>query len=149
MKNGSNYDDPVVEEKWCAERRKQVEEYLSRENVKHGEIGEWPAWHVTPYVSIWAIESGARKDFLGWWVICGDLPTDYVSATELKNPRDAFSAIVNRWSDLAEFMIRGEEHPTIRIAERSLWPELGPLLKSRAKTLAEWANDDSLWIDAI
>lgn len=147
--NKTDYDDPVIEEKWCSERRKQVEEYLASENVQHGEIGEWPAWHVAPYASIWAIESVDRNDSVGWWVICGDLPTDYVSEAELKSPRDALHEIVRRWSDLAEFMIRGEEHPSIRIGEKSSWPELGPLLKSRVKILTGWVKDDSLWDDSV
>ena len=50
-------NDPTDEEKWCAERRAQVTEYLDREGAKYGRIGEWPAWHLAPYVSIWAIES--------------------------------------------------------------------------------------------
>ncbi|MBL0041714.1 MAG: DUF4826 family protein [Xanthomonadales bacterium] len=51
------YDDPELEERWCMDRRQEVESYLSKEQVPHGRIGEWPAWHVAPYVSIWAIES--------------------------------------------------------------------------------------------
>ncbi len=43
-----NYDDPAIEEQWCSERRAQVIEYLEREKVSHGEVGEWPAWHVVP-----------------------------------------------------------------------------------------------------
>jgi hypothetical protein len=145
----NDYDDPVIEEKWCSERREQVEDYLSREKVTHGQVGEWPAWHVAPYVSIWAVESAFRNDRLGWWVICGDLPTDYVSAIDLKNPRDALRAIVTRWFDVAEYMIRGEAHPSILVGEKTSWPELGPLLESRAKVLEKWAEDDLLWDNAL
>src|SRR6266446_5228772 len=52
-----DYDDPAVEERWCNEQRVNVTNYLSSQKVKHGRIGDWPAWHVAPYVSIWAIES--------------------------------------------------------------------------------------------
>jgi hypothetical protein len=45
-----NYEDPEIEEKWCAERRSEVVSYLISERVEHGEIGEWPAWHLAPYV---------------------------------------------------------------------------------------------------
>lgn len=88
-----DYDDPAVEEQWCEERRAEVTAYLQRERVEHGRVGEWPAWHVAPYVSIWAIESKKRVDSIGWWVICGDVPTDYVSATHMKHPRDVMRAI--------------------------------------------------------
>ena len=42
--------------------------YLQREGVEHGEIGEWPACHVAPYVSISAIASKKRPD---WVLIMG------------------------------------------------------------------------------
>jgi hypothetical protein len=38
-----DYENPEVEEQWCAEQRIQVEEYLKEQKVDHGEIGEWPA----------------------------------------------------------------------------------------------------------
>jgi Domain of unknown function (DUF4826) len=88
-----DYNDPAVEEQWCAERRAEVTAYLQRERVDHGRVGEWPAWHVAPYVSIWAIESKQRPGWVGWWAICGDLPTDYVSAETIKEPRDAVRSI--------------------------------------------------------
>jgi hypothetical protein len=73
----------TAEEKWCAECRRQVRRYLAGESVQHGRIGSWPAWHVAPYVSVWAIESRARPGCVGWWAICGDVPTDYESAARI------------------------------------------------------------------
>ena len=143
----TNYDDPAQEEKWCEERRAEVAAYLKDEGVAHGRIGEWPAWHVAPYVSIWAIESAARPEWVGWWVICGDLPTDYVSADTIKHPRDAMRAISKRWLEVSGYMSRGEKHPTVNIGSQDTWPTLSPLLSSRAETLARWVNDDSAWDD--
>ncbi|WP_353072428.1 DUF4826 family protein [Tunturiibacter gelidoferens] len=34
-----------------------VTEYLAKEGLDHGKVGSWPAWHLVPYVSIWAVES--------------------------------------------------------------------------------------------
>lgn len=59
----SNDDDPAVEEKWCSERRSELAVYLKREGVTHGSIGEWPAWHIAPYVSIRAVESAKRPGY--------------------------------------------------------------------------------------
>jgi hypothetical protein len=61
------YDDPAVEERWCESRRVEVVDYLRREGVGHRRVGEWPAWHVAPYVSVWAVESRTRPG----WVGCG------------------------------------------------------------------------------
>ena len=90
-----NYDDPAIEERWCEERRKEVTDYLDRQKVEYKEVGEWPAWHVPPYVSIWAIESAQKPGLVGWWVVCGDLPTDYISADTIKHPREAMRAAIS------------------------------------------------------
>lgn len=140
-----DYDDPAVEEQWCEERRAQVTAYLQREGVEHGRIGEWPAWHVAPYVSIWAIESKDAPDWIGWWVICGDLPTDYISAAQIKHPREAIRSIAEEWRQQAKLMASGERHSNIRIGRPEEWASLAPLLETRASALLQWANDDSLW----
>jgi hypothetical protein len=142
-----DYDDPAVEEKWCSERRSEVADYLKHEGVTHGRIGEWPAWHIAPYVSIWAIESAESPEWVGWWVICGDLPTDYVSAETIKHPREAMRSIAERWLEVSGSMSRGEKHPTVKLGTPDSWPQLGPLLKSRAQLLAKWVKDDTAWLE--
>ena len=142
-----DYDDPAVEEQWCEDRRAQVTAYLHGEGVQHGGVGEWPAWHVAPYVSIWAIQSKRRPGWIGWWAICGDLPTDYVSAAKIKHPRDAMRAIAEEWREQAKLMARGEQHAEVRIGQPEDWESLAPLLETRASTLLQWANDDSFWED--
>lgn len=120
-------------------------EYLRREGVRHGQVGEGPAWHVLPHVSIWAIESAATPGAVGWWVFSGDGPTDYVSALQPAHPRDALRALAVRWKEIADHMRRGEAHPTIELGGPTQWPELGPLLERRAEVLEAWVADDSLW----
>ena len=142
-----DYDDPGVEEQWCEERRAQVTAYLQSEGVEHGRVGEWPAWHVAPHVSLWAIESKKRPGWIGWWAVCGDLPTDYMSAAEIKHPREAIRAIAEEWRNRAKLMASGEGHLNIRMGQPEDWASLAPLLETRASLLLEWANDDSLWED--
>ena len=140
-----DYDDPAIEEQWCMERRAQVIKYLARQKLVHGEVGEWPAWHVAPYVSIWAIESKKRPGWVGWWAICGDLPTDYISAKSIKHPRKALKAFGKDWNRRSSLMSEGKGSARAVGFPKENWPELAPLLKARAKILQDWANDDSLW----
>lgn len=105
-----DWDNPAVEEHWCGERRKDVSEYLAREGLKHGEIGSWPAWHVVPYVSLWTIESLLAPGNVGRWAICGDLPTDCLSASAAKHPRKAMLAFANTWKEVAASMLNGVPH---------------------------------------
>ena len=140
-----DYDDPAVEEQWCDARRSQVLDYLDREGVRHGRVGDWPAWHLAPYVSVWAIESAKAPGWVGWWVICGDLPTDYVSSAGIRHPRHAVRAIAERWGEVAAYMERGETHPSISIGGLQDSKELAPLLRARSELLANFADDDGIW----
>jgi hypothetical protein len=143
-----DYDDPDVEERWCALQRKVVTDYVHAQNVKHGRIGEWPAWHVAPYASIWAIESHARPEWIGWWVISGDLPTDYISSADVEppqHPRKAIRIFARNWLELVKAWKDGREIENFRIGGPGMHDELGPLLEARATLLVQWADDDSLW----
>ena len=133
------------EEVWCAERRAQVADYLSRTGVVHGQIGEVPAWHVYPSVSLWAIESVKAPGCVGWWVICGDCPTDYVSCSGDRTPRSAICEISQRWADASAAMKRGQALDGFTVGNPASAQELEPLLAARASILAEWVNDPSLW----
>ncbi len=136
---------PSEDERWCEERRRQVTEYLRHEGLRHGRIGEWPAWHLAPHVSIWAIESVAAPGLVGWWAICGDGPTDYMTAGRVRHPREALRAFAARWAEIASYMERGEPHPTIDMGSPRTWQELWPLLGERAELLRASADDDSVW----
>jgi hypothetical protein len=145
-----DFDDPAVEDRWCDEQRNRVADYLRCQNVEHGRIGDWPAWHVAPHVSIWAIESVVRPNWIGWWAICGDLPTDYISAADVESPqhpRLAIRAIAQRWLKLVEAGSGGRDCEDIRIAGPHSMQELAPLLESRARLLIAWADDESLWLE--
>jgi len=94
------------------------------------------------YVSVWAIESRVRPGSVGWWVICGELPTDYVSAAEIKHPRKAVLAFAGRWQAYCDAVRSGAPPPEFTIEPADRAPvDLVPLLEGRAKTLAGWAAD--------
>jgi hypothetical protein len=142
-----DYDNPEIETRWCADQRTVIARYLDGEGVRHGRIGEWPAWHVAPYVSVWAIESAATPDALGWWAIAGDLPTDYVSASQVDHPRKALQMIARRWLAACEAIASGRPADGFLVGDQASAKELAPLLRSRAAILLDWADDESLWED--
>jgi hypothetical protein len=145
-----DYDDPIIEERWCSEQRTMVTEFLRSQKLIHGRIGVWPAWHVAPYVSLWAVESLARPEWIGWWAICGDLPSDYISAGDLEppqHPRKALRVFAQNWLDVVKAWKEGREIDHTRIGDSRFREDLGPLLESRGMLLTQWANDDSLWED--
>ena len=115
--------------------------------MEFGALGEWPAWHVVPWVSVWAVESVKAPGKVGWWVISGDLPTDYTSGSGTPEPRSAVIAFAKLWASAAAKMERGEQLDHFTVGSPENVVELAPLLKSRAELLLEWANDDSCWDD--
>jgi hypothetical protein len=142
-----DYDDPEVDTQWCAERRQEMLEYLQGEGLAFGQIGAEPAWHVAPYASVCAIESLVVPGSLGWWVVSGDMPNDYVSADSVTSPREAVRTIATLWQEAAQYMSRGEKHPTFRIGSGGGDDELAPMLASRAELLLEWVGDAEVWED--
>jgi Domain of unknown function (DUF4826) len=133
------------EDDWCAARSADVAECLQRTQVEHGRIGEWPAWHVMPYASIWAIESKERPEFIGWWAIAGDLPTDLLPAHDLATPRDAMRAFGKRWTLHGASLDRGDIPAAWQHVAVEALPKLAAQLKKRGAALLTWADDDSSW----
>lgn len=137
--------DAAAEEAWVAEQRQTIADYLRSEGVQHGKIGEWPAWHVQPYLAIFAIESFVAPGRMGWWAICGDCPTDYLSFADANHPSEAMRQFGTQWKEQSTLMLRGEAHSKISIGKPDQWPELGHLLQRRAELLLSCADDDSIW----
>lgn len=135
------------EEVWCAEQRENVRAHLVEESVDHGEVAEWPSWHVPGVIGVWAVASRQRPDWVGWWVIAGDVPTEHVSAVEIENPRAAVEEIATRWIALSEEMRRGKKDASVKIGSQDDWSELAEMLQSRGETLLEWVADESIWAD--
>ena len=137
--------DLTVEERWCAERAADVSACLDRQALEHGRIGEWPAWHVMPYASLWAVESQSRPEWIGWWVISGDLPSDALAAHDLPTPRDALRAFGRRWLLHGAALDRGEVPGAWAHQPDAALPKLAATLKKRGAALQAWADDAASW----
>lgn len=137
------------EDKWIQDQRENAEDYLRVQQVQHLGVGEYPAFHVYPYLALWAVRSLRFPGRVGWWVITGDLPSDYVSSDEGRHPREVLRAFALHWQELSSFMLRGEEHPDVRIGTPDQWPMLGDLLSRRARILQRYADDEEIWTDDL
>jgi hypothetical protein len=145
-----DWDNPDIEQQWVSDQREDVLAYLSLQGLEHGRVGEWPAWHTAPYVAVWAVESLARPDWIGWWAISGDLPTDCISSAKVEapqHPRKALRAFAECWGSYLQACEEGREPENVTIGDSSFPASLAPLLESRAALLLGWAEDDLLWED--
>jgi hypothetical protein len=135
----------IAEDAWLAEQRAIAIGYLQKEGISTPVVAEVPAFHVSPYVSLWAVRSKKNPDAVGWWVIAGDLPTDYLSAENAEEPRMALAAIARLWKEAAERMLRGERDPDFKVGRSEDWPTLGDLLLRRSGILMRYSEDETLW----
>ena len=119
---------------------------MQHQGVDHLGVGEYPAFHVYPYLALWAVQSRSSPGWIGWWAITGDVPADYISSHECRHPREALRAFARHWREVSARMLRGEPHPAYRIGTSDDWPALGDLLGRRAEILQRYADDDELWV---
>lgn len=139
--------EELEEENWLNSEREKVTEYLHLEGCHHGGIAEWPVVHVYPDFALWAVQSTRHSGSIGWWVISGDVPTDYMSSSDGEHPRDALRYFSNQWKEVADQMRRGKEHPVYRIGTPAEWPQIAPQLDLRADALADCADDEDVWAE--
>ena len=139
--------DPQTDddETWCAALALEVAVCIERLAPDHGRIGERPAWYARPYASVWAVESAHRPEWIGWWVIAGDLPTDALPAHDLATPRDALCAFGKRWGLHGEALDRGEVPPAWAHVLDDALPKLAATLRRRGAALQLWADEASSW----
>jgi hypothetical protein len=126
---------------WIAAQREIVVSYLDSQHLQHGGVAATPAWYISPCVAIWPVESLAASGAVGWWVISGDLPTDYCSSKDCSHPRQAASHFAESWRDAVR---DPREDGTLGVT--GLPVELRDLLVSRAKILSEFVQDDDIWL---
>jgi hypothetical protein len=135
--------DEANDEAWFAAQREKVVDYLQRQGLHHGAVAERPAWHISPHVALWPIGSLIAQESIGWWVISGDLPTDYCSSKYCPRPRDAARHFSETWRDAVR-----DPREDGTLGSTGLPMDLKDLLGSRAKTLAGLVADDEIWLIA-
>ena len=140
-------DDPdeKADDHWCARQREQVIAYLSEEGLHAPNVGDWPAWHVTPVVSVWAVESIEHPGAVGWWAVSGDFPTDYITCSGDRNPRQALRDIGDRWGQAAARWVDGKPAEGFQLRNAAHEHDLAPLLATRAQMFLDFAADDRNW----
>ncbi len=141
-----DYDDDATFDAWCSELRTEIEVYLSSEGYEHGQIFDWPAWNVAPHVAMWAIESATQPGYVGAWVLCGNLPMDYIEGDSLGTPRQAMSAIAARWQELIDNMKLGKPTEGVVIETGADPEEMIAMMESRVGVLRQLVEDADAWI---
>ena len=136
----STFDDPQ-DAAWIKAQCEIVTHYLAKEGVKHNGVATEPEWFIAPHVAVWAIRSVKDPDYVGWWAISGDLPTDYMTYRREESVGEILIAFATRWREAAKLMAMGKQPEGFSIGGPEHAKELAPLLTARAKLLYECATE--------
>jgi hypothetical protein len=132
---------------WNSSKRAEAISYLEAQGISSPQVGDGPAFEMAPHFGIWCVESKKQSGKIGWWVVVGDCPTDYVAEDGKCHPRAALKNLVKRWKTHIPYMKKGVQPPDVKFGDGSNIKELGDLLKKRILILEGWLKDDDLWED--
>jgi hypothetical protein len=134
----TNTDSPDAA--WASVQRQRVLAYLASQKVEHAGVSLEPRWFLSPYVAIWAVRSKSIPEFIGWWAISGDLPTDYLTCEDQRDSGDILLSFARQWKVVAAKMAAGDHLPGYRIGPIDKAKELAPLLLARVELLEDFAS---------
>lgn len=139
------FDDPEVVADWCASCREKLLRHLETNSISHGAISEKPLSYCPDLACVYAIDCPDIAGQAGWWAICGDLPTTYLPAAEIPDPRTFLRVVGQRWRGASDAMESGNPPADLTIGAPKDWPRLIPMLRRRADILQDWADDETAW----
>jgi len=99
--------EPTENERAWIAAQYAAEKYLRQEEIEHGGVRGYPAFHVHPDAAIWAVQSSSSPGKIVYWVVTGTLPTTWhVSITDCPGPREALREVSRSFLQTASFLRR-------------------------------------------
>ena len=124
---------------WVRTQFQKANRFLAEKGVIPSKVLADESRYLAPYLAIWKMES-KRPTTKTYWVMSGDLPSDFVDVKVAKTARDAVRHFSMMWQMQAENLIRSGA--TRRDATQAKFAQL---LVSRAESLYRMHNDEKLW----
>ncbi|MEE1978773.1 DUF4826 family protein [Shewanella xiamenensis] len=128
-----------LRQEWVRTQFQKANRFLAEKGVIPSKVLADESRYLAPYLAIWKMES-KRPTTKTYWVMSGDLPSDFVDVKVAKTARDAVRHFSMMWQMQAENLIRSGA--TRRDATQA---KFALLLVSRAESLYRMHNDEKLW----
>ncbi|QYJ80220.1 DUF4826 family protein [Shewanella acanthi] len=128
-----------MRQEWVRTQFQKANRFLAEKGVIPSKVLADESRYLAPYLAIWKMES-KRPSTKTYWVMSGDLPSDFVDVKVAKTARDAIRHFSMMWQMQAENLIRSGA--TRRDATQAKFAQL---LVSRAESLYRMHNDEKLW----
>ncbi|MGL4447542.1 DUF4826 family protein [Shewanella sp.] len=127
-----------LRQEWVRTQFQKANRFLAEKGVIPSKVLADESRYLVPYLAIWKMEA-KRPSAKTYWVMSGDLPSDFVDVKVAKTARDALRHFSMMWQMQAENLIRSG---AVRDATQAKFAQL---LVSRAESLYRMHNDDKLW----
>ncbi|BAJ01788.1 DUF4826 family protein [Shewanella violacea] len=127
-----------LRQEWIREHFQKANKFLAEKGIIPSKVIADESRYLAPYVAVWKMESKQPKKQT-FWVMSGDLPSDYVDVKVAATAREALRHFSMMWQLKAENLIK-----TGAIKEPTQ-AKFAQLLVSRAESLYQIHNDEKLW----
>ncbi|ARD22576.1 MULTISPECIES: DUF4826 family protein [Shewanella] len=133
-------DPEVLRQQWVQAQFQKANRFLAEKGVIPSKVLADESRYLVPYLAIWKMES-KQPTKQTFWVMSGDLPSDYVDVKVAGTAREAIRHFSMMWQIKAENLHKSgatRDETQLKFAN---------LLVSRAESLYNMQNDEKLWQD--
>lgn len=123
---------------WVREHFQKANRFLAEKGVIPEKVIMEESRFLAPFVAIWKLESKQPKKQT-YWVMSGDLPSDFVEASVAPNAREALRHFSMMWQMKAENLKQSG------VTSDPTQAQFAALLISRAESLYKLYNDEKMW----
>ncbi|MCL1113109.1 MULTISPECIES: DUF4826 family protein [Shewanella] len=131
-------DQEAMRQEWVRTQFQKANRFLAEKGVIPSNVLASESRYLAPYLAIWKMESKQPKKQT-FWVMSGDLPSDYVDVKVAATARDAIRHFSMMWQLKAENLHKSG------MTKDATQMKFAQLLVSRAESLYKMHQDEKLW----
>ncbi|MCY7293985.1 DUF4826 family protein [Alteromonas sp. a30] len=120
---------------WFNQQSQKATSYLAQKGVVVETVFNEECTYVAPLFAIFKIRDKERKKY---WVIAGDLPTDFATDNVAKDAKNAIRHFSLQWQMRAENMIRVGIKDTVQ-------RDFAQMLVTKAEAIYPFVESEALW----
>ena len=127
-----------LRQEWIREHFQKANKFLAEKGIIPSKVIVDESRYLAPYVAVWKMQSKQPKKQT-FWVMSGDLPSDYVDVKMAATARDALRHFSMMWQ------LKAENLKQSGATREPTQAKFAQLLVSRAESLYHIHNDEKLW----
>lgn len=127
--------DAAQVSEWVRAQFQKANLFLAEKGIVMDSVAVQDSRYLPPMVAVWKINGIDKQSY---WVISGDLPTDYIALSAASDARDALRAFSFRWQMNAQQLIDAG------VLDQTTADYVN-LLIGRAHSLYDLFENDQIW----